>query len=952
MKSIPKFKKDSKNKSISKPKNNLQTIEIETSSKFKNELFQKLFDNYNASKERVNTYGNNRQSKYIRPSPQSTKITQKIVFKNRNPSYIENLKKSRKRLQSSNPKIENNTYTTINPNSTYVIKSKKPSKSNNAKKKLRDYPNLIKGVLRQVNYYNLNNNINYNDNIRYKPIDDFYNEQSSIFIKNIIENNTNSPNTSINLDEQKSEHQSNNNNIFNPKNNNDNYSNNIHKIKNNEEDEYLEQEIKSNKVKYRRSRGENNIKSIKNISPISPIKIRNIYRNDIPYLNEDIYNDNSDNNIKNNYNRKPSFINNNETIVTDDDDNFRSKKKDKLVITSSNFCLNNENPMMKSDNKRKIELSIENVNDFTLYNTKINPIINLKLEKKPADNFNIIQNKKNNVTNQSNFNNLEAINLPMINYIGVYNKNSNKSNKEPIYDNNGGKLSFNNDDEVIRYIKKKIREEKDLQYNNNKMKYNYFNLIKMFHGKKLYEIGLENNLDKINAILEKENVEVEHEPIMFIFKKDLNKIKNGEITLKNNYKNNPDNREEIGKLIKEKEKIINENEKLKKKIELMNNINNKNNVNNLAEKNKDFDNLLKEIEKLNEQNNEKQNMLNEYEKKMSQYDQIVEVNNILQVEKEKYTKYIIELQEYNEKIIIEYNKMKAQLESELSNKKQSNNFNSNELDIISADCFELININRSKSINNINNITFEEIQNEEINEPNNFGDEGYDKNKITIRQSFDSNQKETIHTIKDNNDINADLQNMDDNSNKKSLKDYLNMNKYNEDKNINNEEEIIVDDDINININNINNKFNDGNINNDEEIIDDNLNINANIEKANIEDEKNNEIYDSYTNNKKKHVNFSDKDSNSKKEESRDMSPKKKDESMFRALQRIKNKRKIDEKNNKEKNSTRKSERISGLAKMLEKKLNENPSHPLYYDIRNDENNDDIDEDPDDNEMY
>ena len=946
MKSIPKHKKDSKNKSISKPKNNLQTIEIETSSKFKNELFQKLFDNYNASKERVNTYGNNRQSKYIRPSPKSTKITQKIVFKNRNPSYIENLKKSRKRLQSSNPKIENNTYTNINPNSTYVIKSKKPSKSNNAKKKLRDYPNLIKGVLRQVNYYNLNNNINYNDTIRYKPIDDFYNEQSSIFIKNIIENNTNSPNTSINLDEQKSELQSNNNNIFNPKNNNDNYSNNIHKIKNNEEDEYLEQEIKSNKVKYRRSRGENNIKSIKNISPISPIKIRNIYRNDIPYLNEDIYNDNSDNNIKNNYNRKPSFINNNETIVTDDDDNFRNKKKDKLVITSSNFCLNNENPKMKSDNISKIELSIENVNDFTLPNTKINQIINLKLEKKPVDNFNIIQNRKNNVTNQSNFNNLKATNLPMINYIGVYNKNSNNANKEPIYDNNGGKLSFNNDDEVIRYIKKKIREEKDLQYNNNKMKYNYFNLIKMFHGKKLYEIGLENNLDKINSILEKENVEIEHEPIMFIFKKDLNKIKNGEI-LKNNNKNNPDNNEEIQKLIKEKEKIINENEKLKKRIELMNNINSKNN---LDENNKGYDKLLKEIEKLNEQNNEKQTMLSEYEKKMKQYNQIVEANRVLQVEKEKYTKYIIELQEYNEKIIIEYNKMKAQLESALKNKKSNNNFNSNELDIISADFFELINTNKNKSINNINNITFEEIQNEELNDQNNFGDEGYDKNKITIRQSFDSNQKETIHTIKDNNDINADITNIDDNSNsnKKSIKDYLNMNKYKEDKNINNEEEIIVDDDININ--NINNKFNDGKINNDEEIIEDNLNINANLEKSNIEDEKNN---DSFTNNKKKHVNFSDKDSNSIKDESRDISPKKKDESMFRALQRIKNKRKIDEKNNKEKKVTRKSERISGLAKMLEKKLNENPSHnPLNYDIRNDKNNVDNDEDPDDNEMY
>lgn len=77
MKSIPKHKKDSKNKSISKPKNNLQTIEIETSSKFKNELFQKLFDNYNASKERVNTYGNNRHPKYIRPSLKVPKLPKK-----------------------------------------------------------------------------------------------------------------------------------------------------------------------------------------------------------------------------------------------------------------------------------------------------------------------------------------------------------------------------------------------------------------------------------------------------------------------------------------------------------------------------------------------------------------------------------------------------------------------------------------------------------------------------------------------------------------------------------------------------------------------------------------------------------------------------------------------------------------------------------------------------------
>ena len=69
-----------------------------------------------------------------------------------------------------------------------------------------------------------------------------------------------------------------------------------------------------------------------------------------------------------------------------------------------------------------------------------------------------------------------------------------------------------------------------MEYNNNKMKYNYFKLTKQFHGKLLYEIGLENNLNKINEILDKENVEIEHETIMFICKKNLNKYTKNNIT--------------------------------------------------------------------------------------------------------------------------------------------------------------------------------------------------------------------------------------------------------------------------------------------------------------------------------------------------------------------------------------------------------------------------------------
>ena len=115
----------------------------------------------------------------------------------------------------------------------------------------------------------------------------------------------------------------------------------------------------------------------------------------------------------------------------------------------------------------------------------------------------------------------------------------------------------------MHYIKKKIREEKDDEYNKGKVKYNYFILTKKFHGKILYEIGLENDLDKINDILRKENVEVEHEPVAFITLKELNQLKSSE------------NNEEIEKLKNEIEKLNQDNLKLKEELEKMNQENKK-----------------------------------------------------------------------------------------------------------------------------------------------------------------------------------------------------------------------------------------------------------------------------------------------------------------------------------------------------------------------------------------
>ena len=121
------------------------------------------------------------------------------------------------------------------------------------------------------------------------------------------------------------------------------------------------------------------------------------------------------------------------------------------------------------------------------------------------------------------------------------------------------KLVFNDDDEVLHYIKEKIKKEKDDEYNKGGQ-YNNFILSKKFHGEPLYEIGLNNDINYINSVLEKENVEIENEPVIFISKRELEQLKNGQKSENENIENN---NEEIAKL-------NNENEKLKKKIDLIN----------------------------------------------------------------------------------------------------------------------------------------------------------------------------------------------------------------------------------------------------------------------------------------------------------------------------------------------------------------------------------------------
>ena len=84
-----------------KPNLRLNTIETESYSKFKNELFQKLFDNNIASKfskGRISSHGNLHQSKKLTiQSPYTNRNKyKKIKYKIKNPSYVYDVPKAKK----------------------------------------------------------------------------------------------------------------------------------------------------------------------------------------------------------------------------------------------------------------------------------------------------------------------------------------------------------------------------------------------------------------------------------------------------------------------------------------------------------------------------------------------------------------------------------------------------------------------------------------------------------------------------------------------------------------------------------------------------------------------------------------------------------------------------------------------------------------------------------------
>ena len=185
--------------------------------------------------------------------------------------------------------------------------------------------------------------------------------------------------------------------------------------------------------------------------------------------------------------------------------------------------------------------------------------------------------KKRPLKEKSNSNNI------LSEYSKLNHKLKQKENKLIIWNNNSfyyensetNKLIFENEDKIIEYINKKFEEEKQKTYFNRKIKFTGFVLTKKYKGKTLYDIRIENDIDKINNKLKEENVSVNNELIQICpynklsknsLEKEILKYKEeNELLCKKDIMKN----ELIKKLDKEKQNIIEENKKILNELEKM-----------------------------------------------------------------------------------------------------------------------------------------------------------------------------------------------------------------------------------------------------------------------------------------------------------------------------------------------------------------------------------------------
>ena len=269
----------------------------------------------------------------------------------------------------------------------------------------------------------------------------------------------------------------------------------------------------------------------------------------------------------------------------------KTPKRNNIIDIKKNKSFNHKNV----DNIKKLKSSREKTDIIDIDNTSSYRIL---VKKRPKNEISKTskRSKRRNSTSNIMFNNSRKTNNKSIyeicscENININPRDNNNYNKD--------KLSFKNEDELINYVYKLYEEErKKKNYFNKKLRFTGFVLTKQYKGKNVYEIRIEDNIEKINNQLKNEKVTVNDEIIEIIHSEDKNKYINNLNELNKLYEENKRLKSEnenliekgvglnelIKKLEKEKFCLIDQINKLSNEIKELKNTNDK-----LIENNKNF----------------------------------------------------------------------------------------------------------------------------------------------------------------------------------------------------------------------------------------------------------------------------------------------------------------------------------------------------------------------------
>ena len=388
----------------------------------------------------------------------------------------------------------------------------------------------------------------------------------------------------------------------------------------------------------------------------------------------------------------------------------RKRKPIIRVIDTSHNINDYNNSNYYGEKKELSPINLTKPKDRTLngYNNSDNLelLINDNTFKKNYSFHKKILTNSNNIKNLSNLNNSSNKNIIFKkksikdNIMNINNDINRKIENEFIIDSNDSfsifskiknKFIFESENDIIDFIKNKFMKEKNYNFGNNN-NYTGYTLTKKYKGKILSEINIDDSINKFNQILKEENIKIENNLVEII---PINDKENVKIT-KNNMVN----------LENEIEKIKKENEALNKKDFLKNELINKLDKEKqkiIEENNK----LIKDIEKLKKLNEDINSQLIEYKSKDNQINTNYKEENIIKI-------YITNNKEHLKDLSEKSNNMenKTPSSNEQSNiLSTNNNINNSNIEVRldskknnnTVSLFRLSKVSEIKKIDNNNN---------------------------------------------------------------------------------------------------------------------------------------------------------------------------------------------------------------------------------------------------------